>query len=732
MQNSGPQWGNVATILEGDYIYLYGTYHREHRCRSNARQRARNAAGFENNPVFVCRVPHAEKSYLFPERYTYWDGGNFSASVSGSRDIHLEPVFFNIATGTIFHTTLFTSTREGLFVIVGCDGSGDGKVRFKIAEKPWGPWRGEGWLLDLKPENRGFEGAKSCVYAHIWASDLERGEIVLTWSEPWPGGVEMVRIGFEMVDSGDSGEEEEGKSDYSNEVDSMFSGVEERLMRTIGGQPPSQGENVEDHSVNLTLDEKERIAARKRALAKLSGDIGGEDFQGYLDEYQAYKNKFDSGCSVEPGSLKIWSCDPFADEAADSALFNGNSSNDRSASLEVSCKGPFGDEAGGESEENSQTKEIRGVQPAENGTRRLTSVFRETWYIEPARGISELGNPEGSSQHKDETSWYDNYDGNNDEGEDSRVMISDELVDVETHFDTASVRRKHSFLHPLDMRPEYPTAEVTLEDGNQGNEGESTIREPIPVTLGERRRRMRWGSGLRLDVSTVSKRNKGPVPGAMRAPVMARSSRASVASLDPDWVPIQQSALQRLRRDERHNYSYWQTHNRNARHLTTAVGGDTGASALVPGGRLGYTRGGYVTNLNETHIQSSHTPSADSNETWDKKKELSEGGSQQQKSESSIAILSEKKSWLTVLKGGMQKLVQGNGKKQAGGDGRKPEGLRQGLKKKFSEMNLTRAGRAVIDLRRVGRSEGNLRKVARVKSRESMRRFVEGQFDAGH
>lgn len=132
---------------------------------------------FEENPVFVCRVPHINESYLFPERYTYWDGEAFSVAPSKDKGLHLESVLFNILAEAIFHTTLFSSTEEGSLAMVGCNGSGDGEIKLKIAENPWGPWRGQGWVVDLDREDRGYRDTKSCVYAHLWASSLNRGKL---------------------------------------------------------------------------------------------------------------------------------------------------------------------------------------------------------------------------------------------------------------------------------------------------------------------------------------------------------------------------------------------------------------------------------------------------------------------------------------------------------------------------------------------------------------------------
>lgn len=385
MQSSSPQWGNVATLLAGDFIYLYGTYHQHHpRRRRDLRRKAGNTVvGFVENPVYVCRVPHANKSYLFLENYTYWNGEAFVGAPTSVRPsrykgpchtkaFNLEPVMYNIQFGTVFHTKLFSCTEEGLFAVIGCDGSGDGKVRFKIAENPWGPWRGEGWILDLETEDRGNRGAKSCIYAHIWASDLGKGEMVLTWSEPWPGGVEMVKIGFEMVHGNE--DEEEYEQSIESDKDSIYSCAEGQLFRETGWQQSREVEILDDDEyIELTEDEKERHKARSHTLAKLSGETTIDDNRSFMLGFNEYQDQLRSSL---PKTASLFSSDPFSEDPPNSDLFGERAKNPFVQLEEVDSDETAADRGTKESEDDGGDQEV-GMR----GMRRLTGLFQGTWYI---------------------------------------------------------------------------------------------------------------------------------------------------------------------------------------------------------------------------------------------------------------------------------------------------------------------------------------------------------------
>lgn len=686
----------MATLLDGDFIYLYGTHNRQN-CRRHMRRKAgNNFVGFVENPVFVCRVPHADKSYLFPERYTYWDGETFSPappiSESKGKRPHLEPVLFNILTGTVFHTTLFSSNNEGLFAMIGCDGSGDGKVRLKIAENPWGPWRGEGWLLDLETEDRGYTGVKSCVYAHLWASDLEQGELVLSWSEPWPGGVEMIKIGFEMVKNG--GEEKKPEQSAGDDADSIFSNVEGDLIRTTGGRPPREEKDMEfGHAENP--EDEERNTARRRALAKLTGDIGSEDFQGYLDAYKMmYHDPFDSGCDVRSSDFQMWGHNPLNDKPSDGTLLNRKI-----------CGDWF---TGSPGTVIPQTEE---AQPIGRGMRRL------------------VGSPQGSWSDdvvKSET-WYARDSCNDvEQVEGSRVTIPD---DVEVHFHT-SWNRENSSPHLPNIRLKDPVQQLNqnINKERSWEDTESGDEEPIPPTIVEPRRRLKWGTGHnKLDVSSASKRNVKALQGIVQTPVILSSCGPTLISTRApqrqQHQTLQQGNQYRPghRRTSNRRISNQRSSNRNARPPATVVGERGKTKSLVPREREGYGGDEGVSEVHGTHSQPLGTTGAVMETRNDTKEQTTE--SQQPETKKSGQ-------WLKAVKKGMQSLMQKSCKKQASEDESKfDKGLCRRLKKKFSKINLLKVGK---NHTKPKNCEVDLEKYVKEKKEEALRRFVEAQFDAGN
>ena len=109
------------------------------------------------------------------------------------------------------HAQLFT--ERGHFIFIGCelDSSGDddkkkkkkkeAMVKMRLADGPMGPWFGEASLFDLNTANSGNKGVRFGVHAHPWASDLKNGEIIVSWTEPWPGTVEMAKVKLVMQPS---------------------------------------------------------------------------------------------------------------------------------------------------------------------------------------------------------------------------------------------------------------------------------------------------------------------------------------------------------------------------------------------------------------------------------------------------------------------------------------------------------------------------------------------------
>ncbi|KAG0135455.1 hypothetical protein HOY82DRAFT_551529 [Tuber indicum] len=223
----GPRWGDISTVIHEGYIYLYGSgtptvCANDGTCNDPIYQASRptttGASGYDV-PVYLCRVPYRNRAYWHAENYKYWNGHDFISfpqasrpSVESSyyrRGIFIPPsppefkcVMKNIQSGTVMHARLFT--ERGHFIFIGrelCSGGSDKKeamVKMRLADEPMGPWFGEASLFDLNQADGGSKGVKFGVHAHSWASNLGNGEIIVSWTEPWPGGVEMAKVKLVM------------------------------------------------------------------------------------------------------------------------------------------------------------------------------------------------------------------------------------------------------------------------------------------------------------------------------------------------------------------------------------------------------------------------------------------------------------------------------------------------------------------------------------------------------
>ena len=89
-------------------------------------------------------------------------------------------------------TPLFGKDRQFLFV--GANRQGDNMVQIGAAERLQGPF-------DLTPICKATgidhdEKPKFCIYPHIFASNIPKRELVITWSEQSPGGVIAAKLKF--------------------------------------------------------------------------------------------------------------------------------------------------------------------------------------------------------------------------------------------------------------------------------------------------------------------------------------------------------------------------------------------------------------------------------------------------------------------------------------------------------------------------------------------------------
>lgn len=247
---------------------------------------------FPSCPIFLCRVPHQHRAYLSPQNYTFWNGKSFVASSAKCKEslevTGLQPVMFDLSSGTIFHSTLFSPDDDGRFIMIGSDLLDGGRVLITHSRNIWGPWEEKELLIDLEgctdleccADNR---SPQSHVYVHIWASDLARGQLLISWNRQWPNDIEMANLCFEMMDD-DSTKEVDSINSFGLPDSAREKGeATQRAMDMLLGEStarsqeytPETGERflqMLTHDGNETCSHGEMLEGRRKALAKLSGE----------------------------------------------------------------------------------------------------------------------------------------------------------------------------------------------------------------------------------------------------------------------------------------------------------------------------------------------------------------------------------------------------------------------------------------------------------------------------
>ena len=165
-----PRMGTFTAIADGDFIYLYGD-------RPDGKIiLARVYTGPYNSPL------GQEKGHL------YWDGSDWV------QDWHSAAVVIEgMQQGAIVRSKLFGEERP--FMFVGTSKWADSKVIMGASAKLEGPWKLEPVCqVDGIKEPRSTGKWMYCIYPQLWASDEEKAELMVTWSEQYPGGVIAAKI----------------------------------------------------------------------------------------------------------------------------------------------------------------------------------------------------------------------------------------------------------------------------------------------------------------------------------------------------------------------------------------------------------------------------------------------------------------------------------------------------------------------------------------------------------
>ena len=170
-----PRIGSFSTLAHGHFIYLWSNY---------------------KDSIILART-HRSVTVL-PGAYTFWNGKGWVLDYTEAICVKaIEDA--GITQGAIVRSTLFG--RKKPFLLIGVDKFADSKIQLGVAEKVEGPWDiqvvGDATGIDKK------DGYTYCIYPHLWSSNQEKGELTVTWSEQWPGGVVAAMIKFEMEEGAD-------------------------------------------------------------------------------------------------------------------------------------------------------------------------------------------------------------------------------------------------------------------------------------------------------------------------------------------------------------------------------------------------------------------------------------------------------------------------------------------------------------------------------------------------
>lgn len=165
-----PRMGTFTAIADGDYIYLYGDR--------------------PDGKIILARVYNAryEDHLEDKEAHYYWDGGNWVQDWQKAA-----VVIEGMQQGAIVRSKLFGEERP--FMFVGTSKWADSKVFMGASAKLEGPWKLEAVCeVDGLKEPRSKGKWMYCIYPQLWASDEEKAELMVTWSEQNPGGVLAAKL----------------------------------------------------------------------------------------------------------------------------------------------------------------------------------------------------------------------------------------------------------------------------------------------------------------------------------------------------------------------------------------------------------------------------------------------------------------------------------------------------------------------------------------------------------
>ena len=161
-----PKVGSFSCLIEGSFAYLWGEY--------------------QGNIILArtCQYMPTSRSL-----YTFWNGIDYVPNYTTAAPIS---GFDGIPQGQIVRSHLFSKRKE--YVFVGVSKYCDSQIRLGAAEHLEGPW--EVWPVCMTKPIDQPNGFRYCMYPHLFASHTRKAELMVTWSEQWPGGVVAGKVKF--------------------------------------------------------------------------------------------------------------------------------------------------------------------------------------------------------------------------------------------------------------------------------------------------------------------------------------------------------------------------------------------------------------------------------------------------------------------------------------------------------------------------------------------------------
>ncbi|KAL8713234.1 MAG: hypothetical protein Q9220_002755 [cf. Caloplaca sp. 1 TL-2023] len=164
-----PMFGSFSTLIVKNWMYVWGQ---------------------RGDDVFLARV--SKDTCQQRHTYEFWNGNAFVPQIDRAA-----PVLHDMQQGQFFRSKLFGPQLPWVFI--GATRWADNMVMIGAAPRLEGPWAPRPLLK--------AEGIKSpnaylyCMYAHPWATQNEKDKLLVSWCDPWPGGVIAAKIQFQMGNS---------------------------------------------------------------------------------------------------------------------------------------------------------------------------------------------------------------------------------------------------------------------------------------------------------------------------------------------------------------------------------------------------------------------------------------------------------------------------------------------------------------------------------------------------